>query len=273
MTDQIERRATQKRDIIADRRRIHAECLQATEDVLVDRVCGCGARPNVVRSRANKRHSHGHLLIEIPHNDDRLREVPPPHEPTDADIDHWFSRLIDGQPRNIRLRAIGISRRHLKLHGLRRISEHDIARLDLKPRDSCNVRLPPCPAGNPLAQDAAFGRVLVEPPPAFMRHAHQRFEQQQAGVGVGRIDSASRLRASQRRIIEGGIGPAQRQLKAALAIQVPMTRSRVAAGFGQHGHDLAIEGHISGCGACQAAHHEECKEANLHVRSDHFQKG
>src|SRR5207245_10826595 len=72
-----------------------------------------------------------------------------------------------------------------------------------------------------------------------------RLEQDQAVLRLDGVDAARQRIARQREIINVRVLPAQGKLEPALAVFVAMTRASVAAGLGEHRHDIVAKGNLS----------------------------
>ena len=74
---------------------------------------------------------------------------------------------------------------------------------------------------------------------------HRSLEQNQARSRLGRIHAAPKLIVRQRQVIKIRILPAQRELKPALAVGVPMAGAETAPGLRKLGHHIAREAYLS----------------------------
>ncbi len=95
------------------------------------------------------------------------------------------------------------------------------------------------PGGNPLADDGVVGMIRLGQDAADMRDGACRFEQHQALIRSGAIESTSPDIVGQGSMIVEGVIPAEREFEAVLAVLRAVTRPGVATHAAEHGLNIA----------------------------------
>jgi hypothetical protein len=100
----------------------------------------------------------------------------------------------------------------------------------------------------PIAQNSVVGAARGRPHAAAMRGLAGRFEKQQAGIRIERVDAPAARIAQKSIVIESGFHPEQAQTKAILPLHRAVAGARVAAELAENRDDVPAEERLRGHG-------------------------
>src|SRR5205823_6368766 len=121
------------------------------------------------------------------------------------------------------------------------VLDDDLRRLDLDAIDLAALGHPGSAGRDPLAQHLILPGALGEASPAFVRDRADRFQEQQAGFGVRRIDPPAHVVARDGVDVLLRLEAEERQTETALALERAVAASEVAPGPAEHAHDVLFE--------------------------------
>ena len=237
--EQIEVRAPHKRRIPAHRRRIHSQSFQFRIDVPIDIVDRHRLAPHEIRPSRHEGDANRNLRVQIADQNRRLPETAALHQTVRTHRRQRAHRRIHRLFRSVARRPVGEPRRHAEPHRLLRSDQDAVARRDLQTLERRRGRrIGRHAPRDPITQHAIRLGVNVEATAPFVRDLAGRLEQHQAPVRIEPIDPAPQPIAREHKAVEVRVLAAQRQLEAALAVEIPVADARIATGLGQHRHHV-----------------------------------